>query len=627
MIGRVFRKLQGISWLPYVLTALGVGLYFVQAWAYAHIQTSFLDEGGYLYVGDLYARGILHPFQDYGIPHWYAPLSYLIPGQIEQWFGASLLTGRYFSVFCGLVMLIPLWFTARRFGGKWAGAAVIWAMALTPVSAQVYSLALSQALVACLLAWSLLCVLGGRRPAWQIVVGSLLAGLIVTIRHNLIPIVPLLVAYVFWQHGKKAGWWSLGGSLLPILVVHAIYWPNILQLWAMWLPAKLTPFLDPYRFPAVPLATETGFSLSSSLLSFALGFRFHYFAMLGFIVCIFLWPRAREWKDATNRRAAWFLGVLFLILALMHAWATVTTSDQGATCTFCFTPYLSFFDITALLLVIISASSWRQRISKLGQVAGVIFALLLSIGLGYACFDRFGSWLLNIKFPAITRGLNPSLWTPFITLWDILSNKYHLDYWASRVPVSIAAALLLGIILLVLFALIYRRLVKKKIVRGYSYGSLFLVTALGLGIFISPLMGGTYREKGLCGTDIPKTYQQIGKTLADVIPAGSQVYWEAKTAVPLLYTPGIRIYSPQIYGLFSFRLGGDSDQLVKYGLWNDDLARRWREEADFIVTEVNWYQTYHPGGDLDPAQFIEYDTIPANPCDAYSYLVIYQKVP
>ena len=140
-------------------------------------------------------------------------------------------------------------------------------------------------------------------------------------------------------------------------------------------------------------------------------------------------------------------------------------------------------------------------------------------------------------------------------------------------------------------------------------------------------MGGTYRQDGLCHTDIPQTYKQIGNRLTSIIPAGSLVYWEAKTVVPLLYAPEIKIYFPQIYALFSFRVGGDSEQLVKYGLWNDELARQWRAESDFIVTEVDWYQTYYPGGDLDTKKFEEFQTVPVNPCDPYSYLLIYRRKP
>jgi hypothetical protein len=626
-IGKILRKWGSYPWLAPVLSFSGAALYFIQAWVYAHIQTSFLDEGGYLYVGDLYARGIIKPFQDYAIPRWYAPLAYLIPGQIEKWFGASLLTGRYFSVFCGLLMLIPLWITARRFAGKWWGAAIIWGMALTPISIQIYSLALSQALVACLLAWALMFVLGEKRPLWQIITGAFLAGLLVMTRHNLAPVVPLLVAYVFWQHGKKAGWWALTGCLLPILVIHAIYWPNILQLWALWLPASLTPFLDAFQFPVAGLVSGNSSGFSARLLAFVQGFRFAYFAMLGFVVTLFLWPRNNTWKSQAHKRAAYFLAALFLVLGGLHLWATLMSSSQAETCTFCFTPYLAFFDITALLLITVTFSSWRKRVTNLVQYGIVLFVVLLASALGYASYERFGPWLLGVEFPAFTRGLDPRHWVPFINLWDILANKFHLDYWKTRVPLATIAGLILGILLLVFGRLVYKRLLKSNRTGGYSFGASILIFMLSSGVLLSPLMVGDYRQDGICRADIPKTYAQIGEGLTTVIPPGSQVYWEAKSAVPLLYTPQIQIYLPQIYWRFSFRLGGDSDSLLKNGLWNDKLAEQWRAESDYIVTEVNWYQIYRPGGDLDTTQFVEYDTLPANPCDPYSYLIIYKRKP
>jgi surface polysaccharide O-acyltransferase-like enzyme len=96
MIMKAIQRIRDNTVLSLVLAILGAALYSVQAWVYAHIQTSFVDEGGYLYIGDLFLRGILRPFQDFGPPRWYSPLSYLIPGQIEMWFGTSLLTGRFF---------------------------------------------------------------------------------------------------------------------------------------------------------------------------------------------------------------------------------------------------------------------------------------------------------------------------------------------------------------------------------------------------------------------------------------------------------------------------------------------------------------------------------------------------
>ena len=619
---KVFQKIRSSPWIAHTLALLGGALFLLQAVIYAYIQTSFLDEGGYLYIGDLYMRGILKPFQDFAVPRWYAPLAFLIPGQIEKWFGASLLTGRLFSIVSGLTMLVALWLLARRFGGRWWGAAMVWFFTLTPIAIEIYSLALSQALVACLLAWSLLGVLGEKRPLWQILAGSVLAGLVAMTRQTLIPVIPLLIFYVFWQHGKKAGWWSLMACFFPILIIHAIYWPNILQLWAVWLPAGWTPFLNAYRFPVEQSTIARNPTFLSSLMALLQGFRFHYFSLFGFFVCLFLWPRRGGWKNNADRRAAYFLGTLFLVLALLHVWPTISSFDNPPACAYCISQYLSFFDLTALLLIVVTFPSWQSTLSKIVQGVIVFFILLLSTALGYAAFDRFGPWLMGIKFPAVTRGLDPRRLFPFITLWDILANKFHQDYWKSRVNVSFVAGLILGVLLVVLAALVYRALVKRKHLNGYSYGSLLLMTCLVMGVWLSPLMGGTYRQDGICRANIPQTYQRIGQKLASLIPPGSQVYWEVGNAVPLLYAPDIKIYPPQIYAGYSFRLDGDPRELLKYGLWNDELAKQWKAESDFIVTEADY-----PVGDLDANKFEEFQTIPANPCDPNSYLIVYRRKP
>ena len=627
MIGKTIQKLRDNAWLAPALLVLGFLLYTIQAWAYAFIQTSFVDEGGYLYIGDLYARGILRPFQDYGPARWYPPLAYLVPGQIEKWFGASLLTGRFFSVLCGMGMLIAVYMIARRMGGKWWGVAILWSFVLTPIAIQIYSLALSQALVACFLAWSLFFVLAEKRRLWQIVAGSILAGLTIMTRQNLFPLIPLLATYVFWQHGKRAGWWSLAGCLFPLVAIHAIYWPNILQLWSIWLPAGLTPFLNAYRFPAAQLVTSNSLSFSASSLALLQGFRFHYFSLVGFFVCAFLWPRGDGWRSRTDQRAAYFLGALFLALTLLHAWATVSTSAQAVTCTFCFTPYLSFFDLTALLLVVVTFPSWRRTLSKAAQGSVVLFIVLLSASLGYAGFDRFGPWLMGITFPAITRGLDPRHWVPFITLWDILSNKFHQDYWTSRVNVSIVVGAILGIMLVGLVALGYHNLTIRKHFNGYSSSSPLLGVCLLLGVWLSPLMSGTYRQDGLCLANIPGNYQKISQELSNMIPSGSLVYWDVPTAVPLLSAPWISIQPPQIYAQFSFRVGGDPEQLEKYGLWNAALANQWMESAGFIVTESDGNQSHRLPGGLDATRFVVIQTVPTNPCNPSSVLVVFKRKP
>ena len=138
-------------------------------------------------------------------------------------------------------------------------------------------------------------------------------------------------------------------------------------------------------------------------------------------------------------------------------------------------------------------------------------------------------------------------------------------------------------------------------------------------------MGGTYRDNGVCDADIPKTYSEIGKILDQIIPANSQIYWASNTVVPLLYTSNISIYIPQIYATAYYRQDGDSNLLLQQGLWNSKLARQWLAEADFIVTESDWHQRPDLEGNFDPTKYSAIKTVPANPCDPSSYLVVYRR--
>jgi hypothetical protein len=94
--------------------------------------------------------------------------------------------------------------------------------------------------------------------------------------------------------------------------------------------------------------------------------------------------------------------------------------------------------------------------------------------------------------------------------------------------------------------------------------------------------------------------------------------------VPLLYAPGINIYPSQINGDFGYRSGGDSQQLVKNGLYNDELARQWQADADFIVTEPDWQS---PSGDFNTTKIELFQTEPTNPCAPNSYLLVFKGKP
>src|SRR5688500_20136611 len=96
---------------------------------------------------------------------------------------------------------------------------------------KIYSGGATQSTIACMLIWSLALSLGAKRASWQLALSGILAGLLILVRQNMVPVLPLLAIYAFWQHGWKALWLLLAGAL-TVAIGFFIYWPDILQLWS-----------------------------------------------------------------------------------------------------------------------------------------------------------------------------------------------------------------------------------------------------------------------------------------------------------------------------------------------------------------------------------------------------------
>jgi len=109
------------------------------------------------------------------------------PCFMQMLFGAGLRSGRYFSVLLGILILVGLWIVARRLGGRWWAAGMVWIVAINPAFANGYSMAVSQALVACILTWVLVLALDEKAALWRLVLASVMAGLLILVRVNMTP--------------------------------------------------------------------------------------------------------------------------------------------------------------------------------------------------------------------------------------------------------------------------------------------------------------------------------------------------------------------------------------------------------------------------------------------------------
>jgi hypothetical protein len=613
---KFFRRLGILAVKPVLAGALalaGAAVYLAQTIYYAFTQMSMLDEGQFLYKGLMYATGVYRPFQEYGFWTHKAPLSYLILGFLQSWFGPGLGVGRFFAVLISLLGLYGLWLAARRLGGNWWAAAVVWALALNPVMVKFYSIASVEGLVSCLLVWSVAFAVGEKRRVPQLVLSAALATVMVLCRQNMMPFLPFLLVYIWWQYGWKSFAWATGASLIIFLGVHALYWPDILRMWAPFVPQRLAPFLDAWRPPrgdSAPWFIDIKTHRLEQVKSFFEGFRYHFIALTGGAAAILFAARRREWKDRRQFKTFVFLAVSFVILVLLHLWLGTGNSDSNNYNIWGFTPYLSFFVSLGLLLVVLTFSTWGRKLSKFIQLAAVLMVLVLSTGIGFASFETFGYSLMEVPaFRSLNKfvlGLPIPRFNDFFHTWrfskgtvpllDALVNKFGGDPYVLALDLArwmdpAVVGLLAGAAVLLVSILIWKIIRRIKTLPAYSYGATVMIVFLLVGSLLSPtvLLGGDYKIYD-CGCNVIANFKQAGQSLAQVIPAGSQVYWDGGNAISVLLSiPDVRVFPQQIDENWSYWTGGDPEALARYGFWNESLKSQWQQEAGYIIIQQNHY--------------------------------------
>ena len=513
-------------WLPFVLAGVGAILYLIQAIIYAHTTVSSLDEGSYLIKGMFYLNGTYKPFEPYGPLTNKAPLAFIIPGIAEYIFGAGLRTGRYFFIFLGLLTILGVWITARRWSGNWLAALTVWIFALSPMIIKLHARTVSEVIIACILAWICVLILDKERPLWQVILAASLAAVAVFTRQNMAPILPFLILYTFWQHGKQKGIWAFAAGSFFFLAFHLFYWPRVMTIWTPWLPETLTPFLDPFRIPtdSVPI-WDPNIDLWNRLNSFFQGIRYHFIPLIGGLFGLMLLPPRADWKSVPAMRAAFFLAVSYFTLVLMHGWAAVASQYESYSCVFCFSNYLGFFDPLGILFFVIAFSyAWNQNPNRVVQILSVCVVLIVATGIGFSLFEQVGSGLLNV--PIVPRLRSGGF--GFIAIVDALTQGLDMPLSQIKRWISSSLGFFIGLAILLTALFIWKR--EKKTNFTLALVNSFLIT----GFLLSPILhlGESRRD---CETDIIRDHENLGAYLASIIPPDSLVYWDGGNA----YTPMI----------------------------------------------------------------------------------------
>lgn len=621
------KELAEISWLAEAISLLSGLLFTFQIWYYAHTQASNLDEGAYLLKGYYFAIGKYFPYQDYGFLTNHMPLSFLIPGWAQAIFGPGLRTGRYLTIFLSVLMLLGAWLLSRRLGGRWWAAAAVSVLTVNVLLIKVYSVMASQGLVACMLVWVLVLTLGEDRRLWQLLLGTALAAAMAMTRFNMIPVLPFLVLYIFWQHGKRPGWWSLAVGTTVFAGIHLAFWPGILRMWVYWLPLDSIPYFQAFAAPenALPF-WDPATNFIDRLQSFFNTVRMHYFAVAGALASWVLWPKKNEWRQSWRFKAAVYLSVLFGTLALMHIWASLGKNY----CVYCLNVYFAFFPILGIVLVIVCAPLWGQGTARARRWLPAALIYTLSVGISYSMIS---AWNLVVDMPVVRRIMHIEIprvksfriQPGTMELWSPFANKFGWEELQIARTLQTAVFILLGVFAGWLIVKFGARLGCTLLGKSASRSAAHLAAFLLIGWVVTSVAGLAPYDRD-CGWDVIASYEQGGAYLAENIPAGSQVYWRGGlSVVPLVYLPDVEIFPQQINQDYSYRLSGGPDELLRYGWWSYEVAGQWLAETDVILIEERLYDTFlvdiAEGGDF-------YEIPPTAPmvtCSANSAVHIYLR--
>jgi hypothetical protein len=174
--------------------------------------------------------------------------------------------------------------------------------------------------------------------------------------------------------------------------------------------------------------------------------------------------------------------------------------------------------------------------------------------------------------------------------------------------------------------LVYRRFTERQHA-GRKIGIIALNAFLIAGLILSPtpVLGAGSDFFSCDGSDVIASYETAGRELSNVIEPGSKIYWEGRLLSVFLYLPDVQIYPPQMNHVHSFYRGGEADTLLRFSQWNEDLARQWLEEADYILFQPE-ERIYLSDEILESGEYVKVMASPkAERCRWQSVINVYQR--
>ena len=528
-----------------------------------------LDEGAYLYQGLSFARGDYQFLQPYGFFTGKIYLSYFIWGWIQLFFGAGLTAPRIFTIFLNLLSLLGIYLTIRKKSPLWAQAIVLWSIAINFSFLKILSIANSQVIVFFLMVWVIYFFISFEKETIGVVSGSILLGIMILTRENMLFFVFPSLVYIFWDKGRKNGVISLIIFSSIFIVGNALFYPQILKLWMVFVPRLFQSINN-----LGSIGVSEGISkvtLSTKIQSVANTVRLYSIEFYGilaafiFIICNF------SFKFISTQKKFVYLLCSFIILLIPHFFASVELDY----CPYCFSPYTAFFIPLAFIIIVFLFNSINNFNKPNNSIIFIYSFFLFIILICISFSENFGARLLTIPFPNF-HGFEFQY--NFIPVGKFLIKKFHFGDQISRQIISFILGFII-IFVLFLFTLFSDKY-KKNILGNRS--ALLLIIFF---ILISFRIITNMKQNVSCQENTLRAYEKIGIQLNQFVPPNSSVYIEgSRTAIPLLYLKKIFIYPPQINGNYSYSAKNVSnDTTLKNGKWNSYFKNKWLHEANVLI--------------------------------------------
>jgi hypothetical protein len=574
------RKLGDQRVITLIILVLSICLYLIQGFDFSKHMHPMMDEGSYLLKGLYYLKGIYSPYQDYGPITNKPPFSFYSLG-LSQLIEPGIRSGRYFSILLGVGVLLGLWFTIKRLFNVWWAACIVLLASLSPALIMYSSKAMTQVVTSLLIIWMLYFILGEDRKPWQLYLGGILSVFLPLTRQNLLPLYILTAIYIVWEHGKK-GWYAAGISILLFIIALFTFWPGLFVTYAItFLPEQTSKII--FGLLKINIINDPGvsnylFDRSKSIIPVIVilfqGIRNFFVPIIATVILAFILSY-KEVLANKKGKACFYLLVSYIGMIGLHYLAIVLDNTLINN----FPSYLAFFWPLGMVLIPFCFTMTTRNNDKY-LIIVFLFTLLFFTGLGFSLFEVTSDFLLHLQIP---RYKDFHFLPGTIEITNILTSKLNMVYKYQRYMIGCISGFAAGLTLLFIAWITWLRVKKKYTYISYTR-TIFIVILL-VGIIATPTKNfGGDSTIIMCNTgDILTAQEKVARELSGVIPKNSLVYYLNKTSIPLLYLPDVRIFPSLINKDFYYRLGGNDQELEKYGYWNDSLSEKWMVEADYLI--------------------------------------------